>query len=158
MGPREVRTRALVALRDSQVDRALERLAAAIEARVSAERALALCEERCAEHDASVAGVTAAEAEALARGELGAADLARADAWKIRATAERDALCARRDRALETCRTAIESEAAAREAAIVCRGDARLVHDDRRRWNDRVRSAVEVAEDEARSEAWRPPQ
>jgi hypothetical protein len=147
---------ALAALRDSKADKALGRLAAAIDARVSAERALDDCKRRRAAHDDAVALLTSEERHALARGELGAADLARGDAWKMRVFAEREALEAEQGRAVARRQAALDAESAARDAAMACQSDARLVHEDRERWTERVRALAEAAEDEAHLEAWRP--
>jgi hypothetical protein len=157
MRPPKYALEALATLRDSKADQALGRLASAIGARASAERALQECERRRAAHDAAVALLTADEERALARGDLAAADLARADAWKIRVLAEREALDAQYDRTLARHQAALGDEAAAREAAIACQNDARLVHEHRQRWIERVRALAEAAEDEARLETWQPP-
>jgi FtsZ-binding cell division protein ZapB len=156
MRPPKYALETLATLRDSKAHQALGRLAAAIDARLSAERALGECRRRRAAHDNAAALLAADEERALARGELAAADLARADAWKIRVLAERKALEAQHDRTLARHRAALDDEARARETAIACRSDARLVQEDRRKWIDRLRALVEAAEDEARSEAWQP--
>lgn len=147
---------ALAALRDSKAEMALGRLAAAIGARVTAERALAECERRRAAHDEAVARRTGEERHRLARGELGAADLARGDAWKIRVLAEQEALDAERGRAVARRQSALDAESKARDAAMACQSDVRMVRENRERWFARVRALAEAAEDEANSEAWRP--
>ncbi|MGA2447601.1 MAG: hypothetical protein ABTD50_02870 [Polyangiaceae bacterium] len=158
MRTRKYAHEALATLRDLRADQALARLATAIGQRVSAERALLECEQRRTAYDANVARLGATEASELAHGRLRAADLARANAWNLRVSTEREALEAERTRALARQRAAADAERGAHDKAIACLGDARLVQEDRQRWTERVRALAEAAEDEARAETWRRPQ
>jgi hypothetical protein len=146
----------LARLRRDQADGAVRGLAAAVEARGAQERERLSAEQRRSEHDARVSVARDAEQEALARGELRAADLARGDAWEVRLAAERAAMTAdveRRRASEEQARTAegrARSELAAREA------DAGVIERDRARWSEQQGRQLEAREEEEAAEAYRP--
>jgi hypothetical protein len=146
----------LAGLREHQADEAVRGLASAVRAREEATRARVAAQARRDEHLQDAARVCAAEGEALTRGELTAADLARADAWAVRVAADRAALEAgiRQAHAAETASR--DEERAAQAAAAARRADAEVVEKDRARWNAALRRSVEAREEEASFEAWRP--
>jgi hypothetical protein len=143
-------------LRESKVDHAVRGLAVAIAGRDEAERGRRAAEDSRVSHDTAASGVRSAEADALARGELSVADLARADAWEVRVAAERAALTAEVDRTRAAEGRARAGEETARGEVASRRADARVIENDRARWTDAQRRQAEANEEEAASEAWRP--
>jgi nicotinamide riboside kinase len=146
---------AVVELRDSKVKEAARRLAAAARAREAAERAREAVQIRRADHDGAADVVRRAELGALARGQLRAVDLARADAWALRVAAERDALTAGIASARAAEATAIDHEHHAGGDVASFRADAKVVEKHRAGWDDAERKASEAREEDALSEAWR---
>ena len=146
----------LVLLREKEVDQAANELASRVKASEAAENARQASERRRDLYDESAAQVRAAEGEALERGVLRAADLARADAWGARAALESRALATEvvRERANEqqARRNEVESRArlAGRQAA------AQVVAKDRARWTEGQSHEAEARDEEASSEGWRP--
>jgi hypothetical protein len=145
----------LVSLREAKVDEAALGLAAAARAREGAERARRTVELRRADHDGAADGVRKAELVALGRGQLRAADLARADAWAIRVAAERELLTAGIAHARSVEVTALDQEHHAQSKVATRRADAKVVEKHRARWDDAQRKGKEAREEEASSEAWR---
>jgi hypothetical protein len=143
-------------LRENKVDQAVRGLAAAIAERDQAERGRRAAEQSRLSHDGAADRVRDAEAGALERGELRVSDLARADAWELRVSAERDALTAEVDRARTAEGRARAGEEAARGKVASRRADAQVIEKDRARWADAQRRQVEAKDEEAASEAWRP--
>jgi hypothetical protein len=146
----------LFELRESKVREASRELAKRAEARVLAEGGRRAAEERRDAHSVIVEQVRKAEGTALDRGELRAADLARADAWELRVAAERAAIEAEVKRARTTEARAREGEHSARGDLIAGRADADVVANDRARWNEGMRKRADTKEEEAASETWRP--
>jgi hypothetical protein len=156
MRSREYPLKALAQLRERQVESAAVQMARAIRAREDAETSRAEAERAHEEHRRAAERVTNAERHALANGELRAADLAAAEAWSIRAGAEQSALDsrARSARTMEGQARVGEQEAQARLQR--CQSEANIVHRHRGRHEDAQRGAIEMAEEEASFEAWRP--
>jgi hypothetical protein len=146
----------LVLLREKEVDQAANELAGRVKASEAAESARRASERKRDLHDESAAHVRAAEDEALERGVLRAADLARADAWEARAALESRALATEvaRERTNEqqARKSEVESQAqlASRQAA------AQVVAKDRARWTAGQTQKAEARDEEASSEGWRP--
>jgi ATPase subunit of ABC transporter with duplicated ATPase domains len=146
----------LAAVRNKRVDDARHDLANKTTAHAAAERDRRAAEDNRDAHDAAAAFVRDVEANALARGELRAADLARADAWEVRIGAENAALALQVDRARVSEAGALEGEQRTRALLASRRADADAVAKDRARWSDGLRKRAEAKEEEAASEAWRP--
>jgi hypothetical protein len=146
----------LAALREKKVERATTELAGALRTREAAARTLRTAEARRDAQEQAAARVRAAELEALAKGELRARDLARVDAWGVRAGAERAALVTIVDRAATAEGTAREAEAQAQASLVVRHADARVVEVHRERWNEERRKDLEARDEQASEEAWRP--
>ena len=145
----------LAELRDRRIDAAVGELAGAVREREKAERARAEAEQRRTSHEAASAEVRRGEADALARGELRAADLTRGGAWELRIAAER----AKQDETVDRARgeegRAIAGEKDAKGKVASAEADAKVVSRDREKWNDAVRRREEAREEEAAAEAWR---
>ncbi len=145
----------LAQLRQRRVDEAAKGLAAAVAERERAEQARARAEQQRAMHEAAAHELRQDEADALGRGELRAADLARAGAWELGIAAQRQ----RHDEAVERAKgeegRAHEGEREARERVAATRTDADLVDKDRAKWLGAERLREEAREEEAASEAWR---
>ncbi len=145
----------LVELRDQRVERATRELAGAVAESQAAERGRRAVEQRREVHEESAERVREAERQALDRGELQVADLARADGWEARVAAERRALddeLARAGAAVERARRAEDgarAEVASREA------EAHVVHADRDRWQQGEQRRAEAREEEEAAEAYR---
>jgi hypothetical protein len=146
----------LAALRARRAEAAALELAGAIRDREAAARTLRVAELRRDGHARVVSAVRGAERDALGRGELCARDLARADAWGIRAALERQLLAGAVGRAETAAASASAHEREAQEAVASRRADAHVVAGHRARWNEGERRRVEAREEEASSEAWRP--
>lgn len=143
-------------LRERRVEEATGVLASVIRAKDAAAARLRTALLWRDGHAKTVAEVRQAELEALGRGDLRARDLARVDAWGVRARAELDAL---------TAAVTVAQDAEAKErvrqveaqAAVASRtADAQVVAGHRLRWDDARRKAVEASAEEAAFEAWRP--
>ena len=143
----------LVELRQKKVDEAVRELAGAARDRDSAAGARRAVEERRGAHERAIADVRAAEGEALARGELRVADLARAGAWSLRVGADGDALAAGVERARATEARARAAEATAQSAVGSRRAEAQVVTQHRARWGETRRKDLEAKDEEASSEA-----
>ena len=156
MRPQKYPLEPLVELRDRRVEEATGILAAMIRARDAAAGRLRAALLRREGHAQVVAGVRKLELDALGRGDLRARDLARVDAWAVRAAAEREALTAvvRDARAAETRARDSQGEA---QASVVSRtAEAQAVAGHRGRWDEARRRVLEASEEEAAFEAWRP--
>lgn len=147
----------LADLRRSKADEAATGLAAAVAGRDASERQRRAAEQRREGHDAQAAQAREAEHEALARGELRAADLARGDAWEVRVATERAALTGALDQARASEEQARTAEAAARSELANREADARVIEKDRARWDEQQRKRAEAKEEEEAAEAYRPP-
>jgi len=146
----------LAELRRGKADEAATDLAAAVAGRDASERQRLAAEERRDGHDAQAVRVREAEQEALGRGELRAADLAREDAWEIRVAAERGALTGAVDRSRAAEQEARAAEARARDDLAAREADAGVIEKDRARWEEQQRRLAEAREEEEAAEAYRP--
>jgi hypothetical protein len=155
MRPRKYPLDLLARLRAKEVDDATQLLADAIRARQEAQRreGLAVAQRDGAEAAARLVG--AGERGALERGELRAADLARAATWEAGVAAERAELGDRLAKALSRTHMAQGREGQAQDGVARARADAELVARDRARWDDEVRRKDEAGEEEAADEAFR---
>jgi hypothetical protein len=145
----------LAQLRQDQVEAAVRGLAAAVAGRDAAERVRSGAEQRRQAHQAAAAHVRDAEGEALARGELRAADLARAGAWEVRVASERDALASDLERAAGAEARARAVEEKARGEVAERKAGAEVVAADQTRWREALRKKGEAKEEEAAEEAFR---
>jgi hypothetical protein len=146
----------LAALREKKVEGAIGELAAARRASDSAERDRLASEQKGRAHDAAAGRVRGAELEALCRGDLRVADLARADGWEARIAAERRALEGELERARASEAGARAEEGRAVERLASRRAEAQVVDDDRARWQEAARKRGEARDEQAASEASRP--
>ena len=156
MRPPKYPLASLASLRDHEVDQATNELAGRVQASEAAERARQAAERKRDRHEESTAGVRAAENEALARGVLRAADLARDNAWKTRAALESRALAAEVAREHANEQQARKNERSAQAQLASRQAASQVVAKDRARWTDGQRRRAEAREEEASSEAWRP--
>jgi hypothetical protein len=129
----------LVKLREDQVDAAVRGLASAVAKRDAAEQERLAAEARRAAHQATATGVRVAEGAALARGELSAADLARANAWEVRITSEHQALVSELERVAAAEARAREAEDNARGEVAQREAGAQVVATDQARWHEALR-------------------
>jgi hypothetical protein len=146
----------LAALREREVEGAVQGLAQAVAQRERAEGERRETEQRRAAQEARAASVLEAERGSLERGELRAADLARAHAWQLRSETERAALTSEVDRARAALADAVKGEGAARVQVAERRADAGVVEKDRARWSAEGRRREDAKEEEAMAEAFRP--
>jgi hypothetical protein len=147
---------ALRVLREHQADGARRDLASAIATTEAAKKGRRTAELRREEHEAAAARVREAEALALARGDLCAADLALAGAWEVRIALDRAALAAEVDRARQSEGRALQAEADAAGRARARGAAADLVARHRERFDDRARKRAEAADEDAAAEACKP--
>jgi hypothetical protein len=145
----------LAKLREEQVDAAVRGLAAAVEGRNVAERARRTVEHRQDAHTAAASHVRVAEGEALERGELRAADLARAGAWETRVASEREAIASDVERAHLAETRARDAEHTAQGDVAARKAGAEVVAADQTRWREALRKKGEAKEEEAAEEAFR---
>jgi hypothetical protein len=153
---RKVPLEALGKVRDAAVDRAASEMADAVRERERKTREAADAERARVEAESRATAVRAAEALAIERGELRATDLARAYAWESRATEELEALGRAEGDAHDALSTARSDEERAREALAAREADARVVERYQDRWKANEKRALDVREEEAVGEAWRP--
>lgn len=146
----------LAEVRARKVEGAVQGLAKAVAQRERAAEQRQQSEQRRDAHDTHAARVSEAERGSLERGELRAADLARAHAWQLRAAAERAALAAEVERAHGVEADAVKGEGTARLQVAERRADADVVEKDRARWTAEGRKRAEAKEEEAMAEAFRP--
>jgi hypothetical protein len=145
----------LAAQRARKVEVAVKGLAQAVASRERAEELRSEREQERGAHEAKAARVITAERQSLARGELCAADLARAHAWQLRDEAERAALQSEALRAATLEVQARESESLARDEVSAKRADADVVEKDRARWTAQAQKRADAKEEEAAAEAFR---
>jgi len=146
----------LADLRARKVEGAVQGLAKAVAEREQAEQARLAREQARVAQEARDARVAQEERDALERGELNAADLARAHAWQLRSEAEHAALTSAVDQAREVEAGAVKGEGQAREQVAARRADADVVDKDRARWTAAERKRADAKEEEAMTEAFRP--
>jgi len=156
MRPRKYPLEPLAKLRARKVEGAVQGLAQAVAQREQAEQARLLREQARAAQEARAARVVEEERGSLERGELHAADLARAHAWQLRSDAESAALSSEVDRARAAETDALKGEGAARTQVAERRAEADVVDKDRARWTAEGRKRQEAKEEEAMAEAFRP--
>ncbi|MGO9834583.1 MAG: hypothetical protein ACLP1X_10230 [Polyangiaceae bacterium] len=146
----------LAEVRKRAVDSAVRRLSSAVKTREAAERARQAAEDARHEHERAAARVRGGERDALERGDLCAADLARGETWGLRVASERARLSAGVERATSAEAVASDGQLEAQAGVASRRSEADVVAKDRERWDDARRKAAEAREEEAASEAWRP--
>ena len=146
----------LAFLREKKADQAGRALAGAVLERERAGRAVRATEQRREAHVRAAVQTRAAERAALGRGELRVADLAREDAWRLRAEAEAAALAAAVGRARAAEAKAGEDVRAAQESLASRRADVNVVARNRAQWEGERARRTEAREEEASFEAWRP--
>ncbi len=146
----------LADLRARKVEGAVQGLAKAVTQREQAEHERVRREQDRAAQEAKAARVVQEEREALARGELQAADLARAHAWQLRSESEHAALTNAVEQARAAEAGALKAEGEARDQVAARRADADVVDRDRARWTDAERKRADAKEEEAMAEAFRP--
>jgi hypothetical protein len=155
MRPKKYPLDPLVRVRKERVDASVAALAKSIRAREVAEDSRAVAEAerlRAAEEAKRTRGN---EAEALARGELSAADLQRQASWQAR-TQWDDAERARRVViAREQEARALEAERGARAGASDAEAAAKVVTKHREGWVSDSARALEASSEEGAAEAWR---
>jgi hypothetical protein len=145
----------LAELRARKVEGAVRGLAQAVAQRERAGEQRKQSEQRRDTHEAQTARVAQVERDSLQRGELCAADLARAHAWQLRTEAERAALTAEVDRTRTVEVDAVKGEGTARGQVAERRADADVVDKDRVRWTTEARKRQDAKEEEAMAEAFR---
>jgi hypothetical protein len=157
MRPKRYPLDALVRVRREHVDASARELSAAIRAREEAERVrLAAEAERARQaHDAD--RVRAAEASALDRGQLSAADLQRQGAWEARTQWEDGQRARQVDAARERESSARGGEGRAMAEVAKAEAGAKVVTEHRARWAAQGERAAEAAAEEEATDAWRPP-
>ena len=156
MRPKKYPLEPLSELRNRRVEEATGVLAAMIRARDAAAGHLRAALLRREGHAQAALGVRKAELDALGRGDLRARDLARADAWGVRAAGEREALTAAAKDAHAAETKARVNEGEAQASVISRRAEAQVVAGHRARWDETRRRVLDASEEEAAFEAWRP--
>ena len=146
----------LARLRDGVLERAVGELAAAERAQDTAVRAREAAERRHEEHGRTAACARDAERAALARGELRAVDLARAEEWAAGVDARQDRLADAVDGARSGEAQAADGARAALAVVAARRADVEVVVRHRERWVEAHEKLAEDREEEAAFEAWRP--
>jgi ParB family chromosome partitioning protein len=146
----------LAAHRARKVEGAVQGLAKAVAEREQAGQARLAREQARAAQEATAASIARAERDSLERGELQAADLARAHAWQLRSEAEHAALTSAVDQARAAEAGAVKGEGQARVQVAERRADADVVDRDRARWTAVERKRADAKEEEAMAEAFRP--
>jgi hypothetical protein len=156
MRPRKYPLEPLAELRRTRVGEAKGRLAAAVRAREAAADARRGAECRLREEEQAFAEAQRAEGEALGKGLLSAADLARAATWVASAATEHEGLAAGLERAAQGEAAASDAERLARASLASRQSEAEVVEKDSARWQAVRQKKVEGREEEDASEAWRP--
>jgi hypothetical protein len=141
--------------RERKVDAATAELADAVRSREVADAARARAELERREAEERAAQLRAEEAERLARGELRAADLARAQAWEVSARSQIGQLTRAVELAEQKVEEARGEEAEARVDLARKMADRDVVAKDDARFEDRVKKRALSAEEEAAEEAFR---
>lgn len=142
-------------LRKRKVDDAARALAVAARKREAAERRRLASQEMCEAQVGTSRQLRSVENDALARGELRVADLARAEAWELRVADEGRALAGELSKALADEVHAQDAERRAQEELAARQAGSKLIADHRARWHHGLRKRKEASEEEASSEAWR---
>lgn len=156
MRPRQYPLEPLAKVRQRAVDVAIGRLSFAVKARDAATKARQAAEQMRLDHERATAHVKDAERDALERGDLRAADLAREATWGLRIATERARLSAGVDRTKAAEAEASDGQRKAQVGVASRRADADVVAKDRARWDDARKKSAEARDEEAASEGWRP--
>jgi hypothetical protein len=156
MGSRKYPLDALARVRAAKVDAASRSLAGAVRAREEAAAKRLGAQAKKDGHERGVRGTKATERAALEDGALQVGDLARADAWAVRAALEGQALAAVLEQARAAEGKAAEMHTKARQETAERSADERVVAKHREAWDAARRAAADAADEEAAAEAWRP--
>ena len=140
--------------RDHKVESATAELGDAVRAREAADDAKRAADRDREEAEARAAAVRDDEAGRLARGELRADDLARAQAWEYAARAELTDLAHAADRASGHLDAKRDAEADARASLAHEKADLDVVVKDEARFDQQVHRARDVAEEQAAEEVF----
>lgn len=140
--------------RDRKVETATAELGDAVRAREAAEDAKRAAERERLEAEERAERVRHAEADKLARGELRAADLARASAWEVSAKQEMNQLTRAVDAAETRAGDMRTAEGAARTNLAAKKADVDVVAKDQSRFDAGVKKAQNAAEEEAAEEVY----
>ncbi len=156
MRPRRYPLESLAEVRQRAVDVATGRLSSAVKARDAATKARQAAEQMRLDHERAAAHVKEAERDALGRGDLRAADLAREATWELRIATERARLSTGVDRTKAAEAEASDGQRTAQIGVASRRADADVVAKDRARWDDARKKSAEARDEEAATEGWRP--
>jgi hypothetical protein len=145
----------LVELRQTQLDTATRGMADAVQVRQRTEQQRRGAEERRDEHDARAVQVRRTQDHALGDAQLCAGDLATMDAWEDRIAAERQVLTADVQRAASAEATARVQEEKARGQLVSSQANAKVVQQDRERWQAEQRRKDESRQEDEADDALR---
>jgi hypothetical protein len=140
--------------RERRVDDATAELGDAVRAREAAEAAKARAQADRRAEEERAARTRGAEADLLAKGELRAVDLARAQAWEHAEQLRLAQLAAAEGRAASAVDAARGAEQDARAALSQKKADHDVVAKDEARFIDAKKREQEAREEEAAEEAW----
>jgi hypothetical protein len=143
-------------VRLKKVDDATRTLADAIHTRLDAAVKSAQATVAREEHATTADRTRAAERGALEQGELTVADLARGDAWAVRAASDQAALVRGETDARATETKATGEESTARDGVAARKADANVIDKHHERWRSEIAKARDAKEEEEIGEAWRP--
>jgi hypothetical protein len=146
----------VVQARGKKVERAERELAAAAGAMQAADRVRAEAELRRDRHEATASHVCGREIDALWRGELRVQDLNAAHQWAMHDAVEDRRLRTEAEQARADSARAASTEQTARTELALRKAEAEVIEHDRSRWRRGQRKKIEVREEEALFEAWRP--
>ena len=155
MAPKKYPLDPLRKVRDAAVDRASRALGDAVRDREGAERRKRSAEQEARRAEEEAQAIAEAERAKLERGELRVADLARADAWAVAASAEKERLAHQVKVADDTLRGARGAERAAQADVAGRKADADVVEKDRAKWKAAQERAAEARAEEEAAEVWR---
>lgn len=133
--------------RDRKVDAATAELGGAVRLREAADEAKRAAERDREQAETRAAAVRNDEAERLARGELRADDLARAQAWEYAARAEITDLTQAIDRAARHLDATRDAEGVARATLAQEKADLDVVAKDQARFDEQALRARNAAEE-----------
>ena len=156
MPPRRYALDALADLRRRSAEEAGRDLAAAMRRPRAAARGQRreAAEVRRERHDADARQERDHERGALAQGGLRVEDLAQAGAWESGVAAGHRVLTAEVDRLRAAEKQAVDSEAVARGNLAAREADAKVIEQDRSRWDARERRLVDAKDEEDAAEAF----
>jgi hypothetical protein len=143
--------------RERLADDATRGLSRAVKERESAENQKAVAEDARARAAVEAERARRDESDALARGELKAADLASQGAWEVRLAAEARAMDARVAESASKVDDALEKEHAAARELGNRKADVDVLTKDRERYETAQKKRADAREEEAAAEAsWKP--